>query len=101
MSTCFVHRNIDKWMHQNGAEVIDMFEGTLHDNYLLACRRGYAVAFVKPVSEWASVHAVMFRPYSDDDCTELFSMFYERKDEREREWREWCEWNNAREGSAA
>lgn len=83
MSTCMVCRDIGKWMHQNEAEVIDMFEGTLHDNYLLGCKRGYAVAFVKPVNEWNSVHLVKFAPYSDEDCTELFSLFYERKDEYE------------------
>jgi len=80
-----VCHNIGKWIHQNDAEVIDVFEGTLHDNYLLACRRGYAVAFVKPVTEWTSVHLVKFVPYSDEECTELFSLFYERKDEYERE----------------
>lgn len=42
--TTFVVRDIDKWIAQNDAFILDAVEGCLLDNMYIACRRG--IAFV-------------------------------------------------------
>ena len=43
--TTFTIRNIDKWIAQNDAFILDAVEGCLLDNMYIACRRGIAFVF--------------------------------------------------------
>lgn len=72
----------DKWKHQNEATLVDCFEGTLVDNELYACKRGYCVAYEKPLNERASTKVYEFAPYKDEDaCAELIDEFTHRHEE--------------------
>jgi len=92
-------RFFDMWLHQNRAEPTGAwFEGSLLDNDVYSCKRGYAFVYELGLTEWTSGYLVKFAPYED---AESLDALWREWHERESEWREWCEWNNAREGSAA
>ena len=39
-------KGLEKWMHQNRAEYTGAFvEGTLLDNFVIACKRGFAAVY--------------------------------------------------------
>ena len=83
---------MEKWEHQNGAEYTgDFFEGVLLDNYVLACKRGYAAHYERYVNPWMSAHEIRFEFYEDREaCNDLFDEFYEREHEAE-EYMKWAE----------
>ena len=51
---------LDMWLHQNAAELIDMVEGSLTDNYLYECKRGQAFIYEVYRNEWTSSHRIQF-----------------------------------------
>lgn len=79
----FIVKQMEKWEHQNGAEHTgDFFEGVLLDNYVLACKRGYAAHYERYVNPWTSAHEIRFEFYEDKKaCNDLFDEFYERERE--------------------
>lgn len=52
--------NIDKLLHQNDGEIIDVIEGTLLDNYYIATKRGYIILAETYVNCWTSKHTFYF-----------------------------------------
>lgn len=54
-------KGLEKWMHQNRAEYTGSFvEGTLLDNFVIACKRGFAAVYEHPLNEWTSNYRVEF-----------------------------------------
>lgn len=83
----FTVRNMGKWMHQNRAEHTGAyFEGCLLDNFVLACKRGYAFVYESYVNPNMSEYAIRFVPYEDVmTCDEMWCEFYAFWDEHERD----------------
>ena len=52
--------SFNTWLHQNGAEIVDAREGCLQDNYLIACKNGYAIALEEYVNAWSSRFSIKF-----------------------------------------
>ena len=52
--------NLDKFIHQNKAEIIDSVEGSLIDNYLLATKRGFIGLFETYCTCWTSNYTLIF-----------------------------------------
>ena len=52
--------SFNTWLHQNGAEIVDVREGCLQDNYLIACNHGMAICTEEYVSSWASRFLIKF-----------------------------------------
>ena len=54
---------LEKWMHQNKAEYTgDCVEGCLLDNFVLACKRGFAAVYEHTLNCWTSDYIVEFAP---------------------------------------
>lgn len=54
---------LKKWMHQNKAEYTgDCVEGCLLDNFVLACKRGFAAVYEHTLNCWTSDYIVEFAP---------------------------------------
>lgn len=56
-------KNFEKWLHQNGGEIIEKIEGCLLDNYLIACNGGMAIAYETYKNCWTSVYLIKFERY--------------------------------------
>lgn len=78
-ATVFRVSNEEKWMHQNGAEFTGAYvEGTLLDNYILQCKRGWCAVYERYATPNSSYHEFRFVPYSDQrGCDELWAEFME------------------------
>lgn len=51
-----------KWMHQNRAECTgDIVEGSLLDNFMLACKNGYAAVYERYVNPNMSTYEIHFQ----------------------------------------
>lgn len=61
--------NLDKWLKQNDAEIIDVIEGCLIDSYLISTKRGTAAIMETYVNPWTSKHTLYF---STDSAAEDF-----------------------------
>lgn len=60
---CIDPKNLEKWMHQNGANYTGtMVEGCLLDNFVLVCKRGYAAVYEHYLNCWSSDYLVEFEP---------------------------------------
>lgn len=56
-------KNLEKWMHQNEAEYTGAFvEGCLLDNFVLACKRGFAAVYEHYLNCWSSDYLIEFQP---------------------------------------
>ena len=70
---------INKFMHQNNAEYTgDFVEGSLLDNFIISCKRGFIAVYEKYVNPNSSEYLFKFAAYKnkeDVDC--LFSEFIE------------------------
>ena len=53
-------KNLNKWLHQNQAEVIDSFPGCLQDYYLVTTKNGRAYIYENYVNSNNSNHCVRF-----------------------------------------
>lgn len=62
----FTLNNIDKFLHQNQAEIIELVEGSLIDNYLIVTKRGYMALIEKYVNCWTSEHILYFSTKEED-----------------------------------
>lgn len=58
--TTFRIRNIDKWIAQNDAFILDAVEGCLLDNMYIACRRGIAFVLETYVNANSSAYTCYF-----------------------------------------
>ena len=55
--------DLEKWMHQNEAEYTGAFApGCLLDNFVLACKRGFAAFYEHYLNCWSSDYLVEFEP---------------------------------------
>lgn len=53
--------NLEKWMAQNKAEYTgDFVDGALLDNFMLACKRGFAAVYEHYLNCWSSDYLVEF-----------------------------------------
>lgn len=73
-----VRNVLEKWMHQNDAEMVESEEGCLLDNYLMYCKRGIAVIVEKYVNCWTSCHEVHF--YRPDESLDAHDEWQELVD---------------------
>ena len=73
MKTFYID-NLDKWLHQNAADIWDFSEGSLIDNYIVRTRRGYAAIIEKYATEWSSRHKVYFSR-NEQDINKLYKIF--------------------------
>ena len=53
-------QQLEMWLHQNAAELIEIVEGCLLDNYYYQCKRGQAYIYEVPRNEWQSSHRIQF-----------------------------------------
>lgn len=58
--TTFKIRDIDKWISQNDAFILDAVEGCLLDNMYIACRRGIAFVLETYVNANSSAYTCYF-----------------------------------------
>ena len=73
-------KQLDKWMHQNKAQYTGaFFDGSLLDNFILQCKRGFAAVYEKYLNCWSSAYRVVYAKESKD-IDNLFADFYERKE---------------------
>lgn len=77
----------DAWIRQNGGECIDCLEGVLTDNFLISCRRGYAVAKETFVNEWSSTHTIYFQPYPSPDVLDKWDEMTRKAEQVEAAYR--------------
>ena len=59
-------KHINTWIRQNDGETVDAVEGCLLDNFVVACRRGWAFVYEHFVNAWSSNYLVIFVPYKDE-----------------------------------
>jgi hypothetical protein len=90
----------EKWMHQNEAKYTTAYvEGTLLDNYILECKRGWCAVYERYATPNSSYHEFRFAPFKNQrECDELWAEFMAFEESVHLAW-----WMNelAREGSAA
>lgn len=67
----FVIKDLNKWMNQNKAEIIETFPSVLLDYYVLSCKNGICFVFDQYVNSCASAYkAYYFR--NDEINTEEY-----------------------------
>jgi|InofroStandDraft_1065614.scaffolds.fasta_scaffold07494_9 hypothetical protein len=67
---------LEKWMRQNQAEYTgDYVEGCLLDNFVLACKRGFAAVYEHALTCWTSDYIVEFAPGAAQDVWENWYRF--------------------------
>lgn len=70
--------NLDMWMHQNEAEHTGAFvEGCLLDNFVLACKRGFAAVYEHYLNCWSSDYLIEFQPGAAKDVWDRWYKFEE------------------------
>lgn len=52
---------LEKWIEQNGAEVIEFVDGVLLDNMMIATENGYAAIYEHAQTAWTSVYYIEFQ----------------------------------------
>lgn len=73
--------NLKKWMHQNRAQHTGAcVEGCLLDNFVLACKRGFAAVYERYVNEWTSEYRVEFERGAAPELWRRWYEFEERSD---------------------
>lgn len=67
---------LEKWMHQNEAEYTgDFAEGGLLDNFMLACKRGFAAVYEHYLNCWSSDYLIEFESGAAQDVWENWYRF--------------------------
>lgn len=70
-----IPKELEKWMHQNQAQYVGTFiPGVLLDNFVVACKRGFAAVYEHPLNEWTSNYRVEYEPQS---AQEMWSRWYQ------------------------
>ena len=64
----------DKWMKQNKGTIIDYKEGCLLDNFVVACKRGYAYVFEQYRNANSSDNVFYFIPYKEKNTKEAIEV---------------------------
>lgn len=78
----FDQAGLEKWMHQNRAEYTGAFvDGTLLDNFVLVCKRGFAAVYEHPLNEWCSDYRVEFEVGAAQEVWSRWYRFAERSEE--------------------
>lgn len=73
--------NLKKWLHQNKAENTGEFvEGSLLDNFVVSCKRGFAAVYERYVNPWVSEYLVEFQAGSAPDVWKRWFEFAERSE---------------------
>ena len=72
--------NIEKLLHQNQGEIIDIVEGSLIDNFLIATKRGYIALIETYQNCWSSYHVLNFSTNSNE-INAIWSDIEARRDE--------------------
>lgn len=75
-------KELDKWIHQNNGEVIDIAEGSLIDNMIITCKRGICFIFEEYANCWTSCYRGYFFPekeYNNADYNATEYNWYIRK----------------------
>ena len=68
-------KGLEKWMHQNQVEYTgDFVEGTLLDNFVIACKRGFAAVYEHRLNEWSSDYRV---EYETGAAQKVWSRWYQ------------------------
>lgn len=67
--------DLEKWLHQNGAECVDGVEGCLQDNFLAFTRRGVAIIREHYLSAWSSDFIVEFQKAPGTDVLKNWYQF--------------------------
>lgn len=77
---------MDTWCKQNDGETVDGVDGCLLDNFVVACRRGWAFVYEHYLNPWASNYLVKFVPYKDEDgCRAAWDEWETFREEVEKE----------------
>ncbi len=73
--------NLEKWMHQNQAKYTGAFvEGTLLDNFVLICKRGFAAVYERYVNPNMSEYLVEFETGTAQGVWKRWYEFEERSE---------------------
>ena len=73
---------LEKWMHQNGAECVDCVDGVLLDNLFVKTKNGYAAIYEHAQTAWTSVYYVEF---DRKQANTILNKWYQFVDAIERE----------------
>lgn len=69
-------KELEKWMHQNRAEHTGSFvEGSLLDNFVLICKRGFAAVYEHYLNSWSSEYLVEFQAGAAQDVWRRWYQF--------------------------
>lgn len=80
---------LNKWLHQNLAEIIDGFDGSLLDNGLYACKNGIAAVYEKYANPNSSIYKVYFARENEPDAVkQIENDFYTTYEERYKTYEE-------------
>jgi len=79
-------KRLNIWYTQNDGETVEAVEGCLLDNFVVACRRGWAFVYEHYLNPWASNYLVKFVPYKDEDgCRAAWDEWEDFREEAEKE----------------
>lgn len=77
---------LNMWYTQNDGETVDGVDGCLLDNFVVACRRGWAFVYEHYLNPWESNYRVKFVPYKDEDgCRAAWDEWETFREEVEKE----------------
>lgn len=80
MTTFLLNIDLEKWMHQNGAEHTgDFFDGCLMDNFIVGCKNGVAALYEHYINEWSSCYEVHFGR-TPEEINAVYDEFYKREE---------------------
>jgi hypothetical protein len=71
---------LEKWLHQNGAVLDDLIEGTLNDDCYYCGKRGFIAIIWQFETTWTSKAIAFFAPYKNEEaCKKLWEMWDARR----------------------
>lgn len=74
-------QDLGKWMKQNEAEYTGAFvPGCLLDNFVLACKRGFAAVYEHYVNCWTSDYMIEFETGTAQTVWDRWYNFYESQE---------------------
>ena len=81
MKQFLLNMDINKYLHQNHASVVESFDGCLIDNYLAYSNKAIIAIMEEYVNCWTSRHHVYHAKLTGKDAEQIESMFYKRQAE--------------------
>jgi hypothetical protein len=85
MTTFVMNMNVDMYLHQNRAEVVEVFDGCLLDNYLAYSDKAIIAIYEECINRNRSQWRVEYARIGTDDARWIEDTFYKRMDEAYRE----------------